>query len=373
MRLTIKKENILKALTNSSKAIDAKCANPVLQLTLLQLNERGLEVIGSNGYIVIKTTIPYMENNVEIIRKANIGDALIDGKLYFEAIKRMDGEEISLEVVDDSFCVLKDEQSNFRLPCLKGEEYPDIDLEPSELVFSLPCSVLNNVVESVAYAASNKDARPILTCVNLDCENGVLTATATDSARLAKKIINIGGDISFKKNIPARTLADVTHMFEENSSVDVCLTDNKALFFFGNVVYSTRLIGDDYPVTRSIIPTVFNYFLEVNSAELLKALDRASVLTLDRDNPTKLIMDENSVELYARNETHSVVNEYIQTFTYKGARLEISFNPLFVIDALKTMKAEDVVICFQSEMKSFVIKNPKDDSIIYLMTPMKSH
>lgn len=373
MRLTIKKDYILKALTNSAKAIDSKCPNPIMQLTKLELNERGLEVIGSNGYIVIRTTIPYKDNGVEVIRNTNIGTTLIEGKLYFEAIRRMGGEEVSLEIIDDTFCVLKDEQANFRLPCLKPDEYPDINLEPTDLIFSLPCSVLENIVDNVAYAASSKDSRPVLTCINLDCDNGVLTATATDSARLAKKVIQLEENLSFKKNIPARTLSDIVHMFENIDAVDICLTDNKALFYFGNIVYSTRLISDDYPVTRSIIPTVFNYFLEVNSSELLSAMDRASVLTIERDNPTKLIMDEDSVELYAHNENNSVINEFIQTFSYKGGRLEISFNPQFMIDALKNLKAEDVVICFQSEMKPFVVKNPKDDSTIYLITPMRSH
>lgn len=372
MRLTIKKEAILKALQITSRAIDAKSVNPALATTKLELNEKGLEVTGSNGYIVIKDTVPYKEDNLDLIRNSNIGEILIDGRLFFEAIRRMEGEEISLEVVDEIFCVVKDERSNFRLPCLNAAEYPDLNLEPSDLVFSIGCKELTNLIESTAYAASNKDSRPVLTCVNLDAENGILTATATDSARLAKKSIEIEENVTFKKNIPAKTLLDIVHLFENEKEVKVSLTMNKALFFFGNIVYSTRLITDDYPVTRSIIPSVFNYFLEVNANELLACLDRASVLALERDNPTKLIMDEDNVELFAHNDANSVVNENIQTFSYKGGRLEISFNPNFVIDALKNLKAEDVVICFQSEMKPFVVKNPKESSTIYLITPMRT-
>jgi DNA polymerase-3 subunit beta len=51
----------------------------------------------------------------------------------------------------------------------------------------------------------------------------------------------------------------------------------------------------------------------------------------------------------------------------------VSFNPQFVIDAIKALRADDVTLCFQAEMKPFVVKNPRDDSIVELITPMRTY
>jgi DNA polymerase-3 subunit beta len=83
-------------------------------------------------------------------------------------------------------------------------------------------------------------------------------------------------------------------------------------------------------------------------------------------------MDEEEVEVSARNDASGSATERISTFQYSGERLQVSFNSQFVIDAIKAVKSEDVVICFLGEMKPFVVKNPKDESVVELITPMRT-
>ena len=60
MRLTIDKESFLKALNNASHAINPKNPVAILSNFKLELNERGLDVTGSNNEITIRSTAPYM-------------------------------------------------------------------------------------------------------------------------------------------------------------------------------------------------------------------------------------------------------------------------------------------------------------------------
>ena len=46
-------------------------------------------------------------------------------------------------------------------------------------------------MSQTTFAASLKEQRPILTALNLEANNGVLTATATDSARMARKTLSL--------------------------------------------------------------------------------------------------------------------------------------------------------------------------------------
>ena len=56
MRFTIDKEQFLKSLNAASKAVPSKSASPYLTNLKLELNEKGLEILGSNGDISIKAT-----------------------------------------------------------------------------------------------------------------------------------------------------------------------------------------------------------------------------------------------------------------------------------------------------------------------------
>jgi DNA polymerase-3 subunit beta len=291
-----------------------------------------------------------------------------------EIVRRMEGDEISMEIIDDSVAKIDDGTgSSFRLISAKAEEYPDIDLEEDGQVFEAKCDALTLLVDQSAFAASTKDQRPILTALNLEATgDGQLIATATDSARLARKSIHIDSAVRFRCNVKARILSDIVRLFEGSEYVKVAISASKALFSFDNTVVATRLVAGDYPVTKAIIPTSFNYFLEVNAQELVNAMGRVSILS-EKDSAVKLSMREDECEIYAKNERSGSANERIQTFSFNGERLEVSFNPQFVIDAIKALRADDVTLCFQAEMKPFVVKNPRDDSIVELITPMRTY
>ena len=373
MRLSIDKEQFLKALNIASKAIASKSADPLLANLKLDLNDRGLEITGTNKEITIQCLVPYRIGDKEIIRSAGLGAALINAKLLTEVVRRMDGTELAVEVIDDSIAKIDNGRSSYKLNCIKAEAFTDIDLEPSGTILSLDCDEFSSLVEQSAFAASNKEQRPILTALNLEANEGVLTATATDSARLARKTLAIDSDVKFRCNVPARTLSDVTHLFEDAKRVTLAVSDSSILFLFENVIVCSRLVSGEYPVTKAIIPQTFNYYLEVNAQELLSAMSRASLLSAERDYVVKLSMSEEEVQVSSRSEQTGSALESIQTFQFTGERLEVSFNSLFVIDAIKALKSEDVRVCFQAEMKPFVVLNPKDDSVIELITPMRTY
>ncbi len=373
MRLSIDKEQFLKALNISFKAIASKSADPLLANLKLDLNERGLEITGTNKEITIQSLVPYRIGEREIIRSSGIGAALINAKLLTEVVRRMEGDEVSLEVIDDSIAKLDDGRSSFKLNCVRAEAFTDIDLEPNGVILTLGASDFASLIEQSAFAASTKEQRPILTAVNLEAKNGTLTATATDSARLARKTIEVDSDAHFRCNVPAKVLADVIHLFEGAAKVTLAVSDASILFLFENTIVCSRLITGEYPVTHAIIPTSFNYFLEVNAQELLAAMSRASLLSAERDYVVKLSMEEDRVEVSARSEQTGSALESIRTFQFTGESLDVSFNSLFVIDAIKALKSEDVRLCFQAEMKPFVVQNPKDESVIELITPMRTY
>ena len=373
MRLTVNKEQFLKAITAADHAIASKTPNPIMSNLKLELNERGLEVTGSNADMTIRATVPYRLGDKEIIRSPGFGATLISARYLVDTIRSLSGEEISFEVIDDSVAKIVDDRARFKLNCAKADEYPDVDLEPSGVSLDLPCAEFVTLVEQSAFAASTKEQRPVLTALNLEAGNGILTATATDSARLAQKTVAIDSAAKFRCNIPARIVSDVIRLFGADDRLVLSVTDNRILFSFGNTVVASRLVSGDYPVTRTIIPQNFNYYLEVNSQELLAAMSRVSLISAEKEFVVKLSMQADDVEISAKSEIAGSASEHLRVFSFTGERLDVSFNSIFVIEAVKALKAEDVILAFQAEMKPFVVKNPKDETSVELITPMRTY
>jgi DNA polymerase-3 subunit beta len=148
-----------------------------------------------------------------------------------------------------------------------------------------------------------------------------LTATATDSARLSRKSVSVDPSLRFSVNVPARTLADIVSLFEGSDSVEISANAEKIIFSFGTTLVSSRLISGEYPVSSSIIPQNFSFFLEVNAQQLLNAIDRVSVLATDHAPVVKLAMDDEQVEVSSTSDQTGSGVEKLTTIQYTGERL----------------------------------------------------
>ena len=51
----------------------------------------------------------------------------------------------------------------------------------------------------------------------------------------------------------------------------------------------------------------------------------------------------------------------------------ISFSAKYMLDALKTMKDDDILILLNGEVKPIVIKSVTDESLIQLILPIKTY
>lgn len=373
MRFTIKREEFLKGLTTASRAVASKVVVAVLANLRIELTENGLFITGSNYDLTIKTQIPYRLNGLEIIRNFKEGATLINSKLITEIARKMESEEITLDVIDSTIATISDNHSEYKLNCVRADEYPDLDLEPSGTKLNLTKTDFDSLVSQTAFAASTKEQKPILTAMNLEASNGLLTATATDSARMARKDIAIPEDVRFIANIPAKMMVEVDHLLEGQDSVEIAFSDKKALFTLGRTVVASRLIAGDYPNTKNIVPRMTNYTLEVNASDLIKAIDRANILSVERENVVDLSMSENGVEISAKSQQIGSAVERIDVFKFIGQDLRISFNSEFVVAAVKALNSEDVTFAFVGEMKPFVVKNASDDSVIQIVTPVRTY
>ncbi|MCQ2771834.1 MAG: DNA polymerase III subunit beta, partial [Bacilli bacterium] len=336
MRFTILKDELLKGVMTAGHAIGGSSANAMLSCFKIETTNKGVEITASNGDISIWTLIPQSRNGVEIVRNASIGSILINAKIFAEVVKRLSGAEVSIEIVDNAIARIDDGKSTFKLNCVDADEYPDIDLEKNGSPFVVSGEDMVKLANQTAFAASDKN-RPVLGAVNLKAEAGRLIATATDSARLSRKIIDVDPELRFSANIPAKTLSDIVRMFGDCPEVEICSSKEKIVFSFDTTIVTSRLISEDYPVSSSIVPQIFNYYLEINSQQLLNAIDRVSILATDKASVVKLTMTPDDVEISSSSDQTGSGVEKLNTIQFTGNSLEIAFIAVFVTQAVRAL------------------------------------
>ena len=65
--------------------------------------------------------------------------------------------------------------------------------------------------------------------------------------------------------------------------------------------------------------------------------------------------------------------EKINVISYEGQPLEISCSGKYLQDALKAIDSDEVTINFSGELKPMVVKKEDDDSLIQLISPVRTY
>lgn len=373
MRFIISRNRLLSALNIVSKAVTSRTPIAVLTGIKFELNEEGLTLIGSDTDLSISTFISSEVNNEKVITVFETGSCVLNAKYITEIVRKLDGERVEIELVDGNLVKIIDAKSNFSLNSISVNEFPFIDFSFDNNVIKLKGDILKQVIAQTKFATSQKETRPILTGVNFKIDGNVLEAVATDTYRLAKKKVVIGDTAYFNVTIPARNLDEISKIVDGGDDVIINFFDKKVMFKVNETIVSTRVISGIYPDTSKLIPVSFENRLVTLTSEFISAIDRASLLSSDRNNIVKLSMNTDRVEISSRSQEIGSVVEKISNYEYTGEKLDISFSAQYIIDAIKAIGSNDVELCLNGEMKPFIVKNKEDDSVLQLVLPVRTY
>ena len=119
------------------------------------------------------------------------GSIIIQGKLFLILLEKLPDKYINIEVVDELKILVYTENSEFNLYGISETEYPNIDLGESKSHIELSPNVLKEIVNQTAFATSIDENKAILNGINFNITGDVLECNATDSYRLARKVIKL--------------------------------------------------------------------------------------------------------------------------------------------------------------------------------------
>ena len=377
INFSINKNLFLQALITTKRAVSLKNAIPILSTVKIDVTNEGITLIGSNGQISIENFISIKNEDAGLLVTSS-GSILLEATFFINVVSSLPDITLDFKEIDQKQIVLTSGKSEITLKGKDADQYPRIQEISASNPLVLETSVLKNIINETAFAASTQESRPILTGVHFVLtENKNLKTVATDSHRMSQKqiILEKNGD-NFDVVIPSRSLREFSAVFTDDiETVEIYFTNNQLLFRSENISFYTRLLEGNYPDTDRLIPTEFTSIVTFDKNNLRYAMERARLLSNATQNGTvKLEIINGVVSAHVNSPEVGRVNEEIDTESISGQDLTISFNPTYLIDSLKAINSEKVTISFISAVRPFTLK-PSDDTenFIQLITPVRTN
>ena len=371
MKIKIKRNLLLEHLNKVSKALSTKNLVPALAGIKFDLNKNGLTLTASDNDITIETFIPDSEDiNIE-----ETGSIIIQGRYILDIVRKIQDSNINLEVFDETKIIISTDNSEYNLNGINKRDYPNINLEESKNPIVLDSKELKNMINQTSFATSNDESRPQLTGINFKIIKDELECNATDSYRLARKVIKLKKEISETYNIiiPSKNLQELIKIIDDDT-VELHIFNNKILFKSSNTLFQSRLINGSYPNTANLLPKDSLLKVTININDLYNVIDRVSILTSDKEkNVVTLETEGNTLTMKSSSVEIGRVEEKMNIIKDNDKEIKISFSAKFMMEALKVFDGENATINFVGEVNPIIIQDDKEENLIQLVLPIRTY
>ena len=352
------------AVLKVSKGTSNKTTNPILE---------GIKVVAEEDFVTLSATD--LELSIEKTIRGMVqieGEMVVPGKFFCEYIKKLNNEQIELNVDEKNMLSIKYTDSVGKIQCLNAVEFPQIKQVEDSSYFEMKEKDLKSLIAKSIYAVATEDVRPILKGVKLEITKEQITAVALDGYRLAvvKKPV-VSTNAEFSCIVPARSLNEISKLIgDEDKTIKVNVGRNFLMVDIDNTKITTRLLEGDFINYNQIIPTDFNTNVVLNKDQLLDALERASLLSrVDRNNLVKFEISDKVMVLSSKSEIGDIKENI--TISLKGNDLTIAFNARYFTEALRAITDEFLQLKFTSNVSPCIITSNDSDEFLYLILPVR--
>lgn len=379
MNFTINRSAFISQLNNVLRAISSKTTIPILTGLKMVVNEDNIVLTGSNSDITIESVINANDADNDLTIEET-GAIVLPARFFSDIVKKLPDKKVTIEVTNGFQADITSGSAKFQINGQDAENFPHLpEIETNKSV-TLPNDILKEVIRQTVIAVSKQESRPILAGVHMTLKDGVLTAVATDSHRLAQRKVvleNIDNGIDFDVIIPGKSMEEFSGMISDvHEDVQMQVTENQVLFIFGNTHFYSRLLEGNYPETSQLIPQTADTTVELEAGTFLSSIERASLLSHEsRNDVVKLSLkpSENLVRISGDSPDIGTVEEEVVTSALDGNDLEISFNPNYMKDALRSFGQATIKISFTSPLRPFTLVPTEDqENFVHLITPVRT-
>lgn len=380
MKFTIKRNAFIKKLNDVQRAISSKTAIEILTGLKIQADNFKLTLTGSDSDISIENEITTDDSDFDFDLTINEpGSIVLPARFFSEIVKKLPEDTFTLEVNDRFQATITSGQTEYQVNGVDAENYPHLPEIDSNEHLKIPADLFKQIINQTVIAVSTQENRPMLTGVHLTIGNGKLHAVATDSHRLSQRTVKLIGaeNLNYDIIVPGKSLIELARMIGDSTNpLELQIAENQILFNFNDTAFYSRLLEGMYPDTDRLIPQSSETNVEFNAITLLRAIERASLLSHEgRNNVVKLNLntEKQTATLSSNSPEVGNIEEELQFDKLEGNDIEISFNPDYMKAALQAFGQAQVRLSLTLPLRPFTLMPTEDsEDFIQLITPVRT-
>ena len=178
MKLQVTQENLSRALNSVARVASTRNTLPILSNVLIKTIDNRLCVAATDLNIAITH---YIGTKI-----SDSGSITVPARLMQDFVSSLPPGVINL-TLDGTKLNIKTDKHNSTINGTSAEDFPIMPRIENGIKWSVSSKELKKALAQTAIAASNDDARPVLTGVNFHTDKNQLCVVATDGYRLAEK------------------------------------------------------------------------------------------------------------------------------------------------------------------------------------------
>ena len=355
--------SLSEAVMKVSKACAVRTTAPIMECIKLSAYGTEVNLLATDGELSISKSV-----RAEVFEE---GDVCVPGKLFSDFIGKLSGEEVCIATGEKGVEISYRDAGTF-LQSLPAEEFPRIDFSVGENSFTMKQQSLKKIIAETTFCCATDDSRPILKGCLMEFKDE-LEMCALDGYRLActkAEIVTKSGEKSII--CPARTLSEISKLLEgESEEITLYTQGGMLLVREGDTTVVSRLYQGEFIRKENVIPSKFTTVVTLKREEIIASAERAAILIRgDKNNLVTLDIGAESVKISSVSDYGNVA-ETVKA-AVEGTEITISMNAKFLLDALRALEEEEVVLSFNGAVSPFILQNLERKDSLYLILPVRN-
>jgi len=378
MKAIIGKKEFTRQLSIADSITNSKSSIPILSNVLIEAHsEKG----------ILNITASNLETGVKVVGNAKItetGAIVVNSKKVLSVIRELPDDDIY--IFTDEHLRLNVQSTNksinakFLIIGMDKENFPSVKTEIGKTYFEIEASIFKDLIKKVIFSISQDENKYALTGVFMEKYNSNINLVATDGKRLAlveKSIESLGlneESVFIPEGgviIPKSALSEILrYNFEEGELVKISFSKNQMFLSYDSVNIVSNLIEGKFPDYKRIIPLDREKYFIADKEKLYGAVKRVSILVDESYKQIKFSILNDKLIVSTQSPTFGGAIEEIP-IEYSGEEIDIALNYIFIMDCLKEIESESVIMDFEDSDKAITIKGEGEKGYLNIVMPMK--
>ena len=361
MKFEVATAKLADLINKAEKLVSRKSSLPILSNIYLEVLNSQLIVRSTNLELGYEASIKSTESvDGSVVVGAGLLKNFLQQSISSKSVKgELDGDVLKLETTNTTVQIATESADDFpSLPELGDEKTYSFKISASDFIEG---------VGSVQYACAVSTMKPELSSIYLHTYNNELYFVATDTFRLAEKVIsNVTSEME-SLLIPQANAVEVSKIVNPEGELEFNYNSNLLVINEKDSKITVRVVDGDFPDYRQIIPAEFTTKATVLYYDFDNALRLSSIFT-DKYHQVTLGINQDGITVESKGTEQGKSTTAIPATT-DGEEITAKFNQRYLNDPLTVLKGDNLVLNLSAN-KPMIIQNPSDTTFRYLVMPM---